>query len=198
MAYGGRIKLWREPDENGDFEPLTEKQLKRITSRAMNYCLWSVNNSSKTEKQLVDKMRQKHCPEDIIESTIADLKDRNLIDDISYAKFFISSKKNMKWGDSRISRELSRKGISEEDSRALFEESEEDPNEESEEDRARQFAERKMRSTKQLDRKKRVDRTVGAMARRGFPIGISYQIINELMEAETLEAEALESEINED
>lgn len=188
MAYG-KIKLWREPDENGDFADLTEKQKLRLTDRAFNYCTWSLGKSAKTEKQLTDKMRQKNCPEDIIELTIQRLSSYNYVNDEDFTTNFINTRRSMGWGDRKITMELSKRGIDQELSASTLEKLVEDEDDyDNEYSRAERFAEKKLRSVnKSLDKQKRVSRTVGAMVRKGFPMGICFEIVNRLIQAEELE-----------
>lgn len=188
MAYGTKkIKLWRTPDENGDFAELSEKQVIRLKERAFNYCVWSLSQAPKTVKQLTDKMLQKNCPQDILDETIQRLATYNYVNDEDFARSYISAKRSSGWGDRKISMELSKKGVERETADSLLAPPEEEETglfaEESEYDRAKRFAERKVRTIPaKLERRKKVDRTVGAMVRRGFPIGMSYEIAGSLIQ----------------
>lgn len=183
MTYK-KIKLWREPDENGDFAPLTERQIERLHQRSFNYCVWTLGKSAKTVKQLRDKMKKKNCPEDIMDATIAKLESYNYVNDEEFSRTFIVSRRLSGWGDRKISMELTFRGVDPELVRGIFEAEEEqlDEDDETEYDRAYRYAERKVRTLpSKLDRRKKIDRTVGAMARRGFSPGIAYGIANELI-----------------
>lgn len=186
MAYG-KIKLWQEPDENGDFTPLTEKQKLRLADRSFNYCVWSLGKSAKTVKQLTDKMKQKNCPEDIMDATIARLMEYNYVNDDEFTKSFVESRRTMGWGDRKISMELNKRGIPQELSREVIEEPREE-HEETEYERAYRFAEKKVRSLNStLDKRKKVERIVSAMVRRGFPMGICFEIANTLLSEDEAE-----------
>lgn len=190
MAYGNRSpKLWRTPDEYGEFPELTEEQMTRIKERAMNYCLWSLGESSKTTKQLVDKMRLKNCPETIIDLTINKLtNDYHYLDDVAYATNYHLDKKSYGWGMNRITMELRGKGISDTIIQNLMDQvTPEDVDDERAS--ARKFAVQKLKSTRSLDRQKRVNRVVGGLARKGFNMGVAYEVVNEVINEESEESE---------
>jgi SOS response regulatory protein OraA/RecX len=76
--------------------------------------------------------------------------------------------------------ELRRKGVSDEDIKNATEQ--ETWDDETEEDRARDFAERKVRSISTSgDLYKQRQRLVSTMIRRGFPMDISFKLANELV-----------------
>lgn len=178
MSYK-KMKVWLERDEEGELPELTETKRKRLTEKAFNYCCWAVGNAPKTKKQLEGKLRMKNCPEDIITSTLEKMASYGYLDDSDFAKSFMESKQHAGWGARKIRMELNRKGI---DPDILNEVLEEDDLE-SEEERARDFAQRKIRSIPMtLDRRKRVDRLVRAMVSRGFDMGLAFQMVNELID----------------
>lgn len=183
MAYG-RVKLWLERDEYGQLPEITEAKHKRLSEKAFNYCCWSLGNSAKSTQQLVEKMRQKNCPEDIITATIAKLSSYGYLDDQDFANSFRDSKRYAGWGARRIRMELQRKGVDPDIIDAALHEDDAD----SEMTRAREFAIKKMRSIPaSLEPRKKRDRLVRAMSSRGFDMGSAFQIVNELMDSEDSE-----------
>lgn len=184
MAY--KKKLWRTPDENGQFPELTEQQLEKLTQRAFNYCTWSLGQAPKTEHQLRQKMKEKNCPNDIMDATIEKLKNYGFINDKMFAQVFVNSKINSGMGNRRIKQELSRKGISNEMADELlapetFGEEEVDEREQ-EYQRAKQVAEKKFRSIPEsLDTQKKMRRLVNFIVTRGFPIDMAFDIANNLI-----------------
>lgn len=182
MAYQKK-KLWRTPDEHGEFAPLSEKQIERLKTRALNYCVWALGQAPKTEFELRKKMREKNCPEDIEEETIQKLHKYEYLNDRQVAQLYISAKINARWGNRRIQQELRRKGISEDLIEELFAQDEEINEEQDEEyERAYIFASRKVASMPDsLDDAKKSNRLVGALVRRGFPMDIAFKLSNELI-----------------
>lgn len=180
MAGPRKMKVWLERDENGQLPEIDEKKRERLTTRAFNYCVWALTQSAKTSKQLSDKMREKGCPEDILEATLVKLSSYGYLNDSEFAESFTSSKRSAGWGTRRIEMELRKRGVPDDDIAAATET--EGWGGETEEDRAREFAEKKARSIpRNLDRKKRSNRLVGAMVRRGFSMDLAFQLSNELI-----------------
>jgi regulatory protein len=184
MAYGnkqGGIKLWRAKDEEGNFPDLTEDDLKRITERAFNYCIWHLGQSNKTRKQLHDKMRERNCPDDIIESTLDKLEEMNYLSDVQYAKNFVASRQTYKHvGERKISQDLRQKGIPQDIIENAFEENTEDD----ERLRAKELLSKRLRSTRNVERQKRINRLVGYLSRNGYNGSIAFSVVKEALDAE--------------
>lgn len=185
VAYGKKIKLWRTPDEDGEFKPLTEKEVERMKVRAKNYCMWAIGNSPKTRKQLIDKMKQKNCPEEIIEETIASMEALLLVDDEGYAQNYVDMKQSSGKGKRKIAQDLRMKGIDPE----IIDQVLEETDEEDERERAVAFVRKRLPSVRRLDPKKRTNRLVGQLARNGYNIGMAYSVINEVLAEEGIDDE---------
>lgn len=170
--------------EDGDLVPLTEAQREKLKASAMNSCMWHLGQSSKTRKQLQDKLIAKEIPSDIIEETLGRLVELKYVDDENYAGIFVQNKQSFnKMGKSAIRQELRKKGIDQETiDNALEEISEED-----ERSRAKELVKKKLPSTRRLDRQKRINRLVGMLSRKGYSAGIVFSIINECLEEEAEE-----------
>lgn len=185
MAYGnkqGGIKLWRTKDEDGNFPELTEDDLKRISERAFNYCIWHLGESNKTRKQLHDKMRDRNCPDDIIESTLDKLEEMKYLSDAQYAKNFVESKQTYKnVGQRKIAQDLRQKGIPQEIIETAFEEN----TEEDERLRAKELVSKRMRSTRNVERQKRINRLVGYLSRNGYNGSMAFSVVKEAIDAES-------------
>lgn len=184
MTYGkkqGGIKLWRTKDEDGNFPELTEDALKRIKERAFNYCIWHLGQSSKTRKQLHDKMRDRNCPDEIIESTLDKLEEMHYLSDAQYAKNFVMSKQTYKHvGERKISQDLRQKGIPQDIIDSSFEEN----TEEDERERAKELLSKRLRSTRNVERQKRINRLVGYLSRNGYNGSIAFSVVKEALDAE--------------
>jgi regulatory protein len=184
MAYGkkqGGIKLWRTKDEDGNFPELKEDEIKRIKERAFNYCIWHLGQSNKTRKQLHDKMRERNCPDEIIESTLDKLEEMKYLSDAQYAKNFVQSKQVYRSiGERKISQDLRQKGIPQHIIESVFEENTEDD----ERERARELLSKRLRSTRNVERQKRINRLVGYLSRNGYNGGIAFSVVKEAIDAE--------------
>lgn len=185
MAYGkkqGGIKLWRTKDEEGNFPEISEDDVKRLKERAFNYCIWHLGQSNKTRKQLHDKMRDRNCPDDIIESTLDKLEEMKYLSDAQYAKNFVMSKQTFKnVGERRISQDLRQKGIPQDIIDRVFEENTEDD----ERERAKELLSKRLRSTRNVERQKRINRLVGYLSRNGYNGSIAFAVVKEALDAES-------------
>lgn len=193
MAYGKKVKLWREPNEDGTFDELTEKQIQRIKDRAMNYCMWSLGNASKTRKQLADKMREKNCPDDIAEYTLNRLEEMHLVNDNDYAESFVRSRQYARKGKRKIAQDLRMRGISSDIIDTVLE----DTDEEDETVRARELVEKKLPGTRHLERHKRVNRLVSNLVRNGYGMGVAFSVVNEALDNEPFDEDEDENEDDE-
>lgn len=181
---GPRKNPYIKYTDDGELVPLTEAQREKLKASAMNSCMWHLGQSSKTRKQLQDKLIAKEIPSDIIEETLDRLVELKYVDDENYAGIFVQNKQSFnKMGKSAIRQELRKKGIDQETiDNALEEISEED-----ERSRAKELVQKKLPSTRKLDRQKRVNRLVGMLSRKGYSPGIVFSIINECLEEEAEE-----------
>lgn len=92
-----------------------------LNKRARERSLFLLKDMDKTEKQIRDKLKLGDYPEDIINNAIEFLKKYGYVDDIRYAKLYISSKQNSK-SIKQIELELYKKGVNKETvSEALLE-----------------------------------------------------------------------------
>lgn len=181
---GPRKNPYIKYTDDGELVPLTEAQREKLKASAMNSCMWHLGQSSKTRKQLQDKLIAKEIPSDIIEETLDRLVELKYVDDENYAGIFVQNKQSFnKMGKSAIRQELRKKGIDQETiDNALEEISEED-----ERSRAKELVKKKLPSTRRLDRQKRINRLVGMLSRKGYSAGIVFSIINECLEEEAEE-----------
>lgn len=92
-----------------------------LNKRARERSLFLLKDMDKTEKQIRDKLKLGDYPEDIINNAIEFLKKYGYVDDIRYAKLYISSKQNSK-SIKQIELELYKKGVNKENvSKVLLE-----------------------------------------------------------------------------
>lgn len=177
--------------EDGELIPLTDAQREKLKASAMNSCMWHLGQSSKTKKQLRDKLVLKEIPEDIIEETLERLVELQYVDDENYADIFVQNKQAFnKMGKGAIRQELRKKGIDQETIENALEEISEDD----ERVRARELVLKKLPSTRNLDRQKRMNRLVGMLSRKGYGGNIVFGVINECLneEAEELAEEDID------
>lgn len=167
-------------------EPFTEELKQKLIKRGENYCLWLLGRSDKTRKELSDKLRFKGYPDEVIEAIINKLLEDRYINEENYTENFVRSRSEYrKQGKSAISSELRRKGIPDE----IINEALESISSDDERENAKELVESKIHSTRNLEAKKRINRLVGMLARKGYGIGLAFEIVNEVLNEHALNDE---------
>lgn len=166
------------PDEFGNY---TDKQIAKLKSRARNVCVWYLAKRRHTRKELVDHLKERQIPEDIIEETLARLEEEGHVNDESYAKDFIDSRRDFqKLGSQAIRYKLILKGIDSSIIDELLSELEEDDLYET----ALYHAKKKVKTMRKLTPQKQLQRIVATLAYKGYSGSMSYkaaqQAINEI------------------
>ena len=121
QLYKGEVrKLGIKADSQFSNESYNE-MYNILNKRAREHSLFLLKDMDKTEKQIRDKLKLGDYPEDIINNAIEFLKKYGYVDDIRYAKLYISSKQNSK-SIKQIELELYKKGVNKENvSKVLLE-----------------------------------------------------------------------------
>lgn len=113
QLYKGEVrKLGIKADSQFSDESFNE-MYNILNKRARERLLFLLKDMDKTEKQIRDKLKLGDYPEDIINNAIEFLKKYGYVDDIRYAKLYISSKQNSK-SIKQIELELYKKGVNKE------------------------------------------------------------------------------------
>lgn len=94
-----------------------------LFDRGKERALYMLDNSYKTRKYIVDKLKAGFYPDDIIEKVVSFLEEINLINDLRYAEMYIEYKANSK-SKRQITQDLFVKGIDKEIIEKAFENSE--------------------------------------------------------------------------
>lgn len=159
-------------------EPFTDEIKNKLIKRGENYCLWLLGKSDKTKKELSDKLRLKGYPDEVIEVVIQKIINDGYVNDENYTENFVRSRTTYrKQGRNAISSELRRKGVSDE----VISEALEGITDDDERVNAKSLVESKVFSTRNLESQKRVNRLVGMLARKGYSIGMAYEVVNEVL-----------------
>jgi len=175
-----RPKSWiPEPAEDGEPAVLTEEQRTRIAERCMNLAVWHLGQGARTHKQLADAMAKHDAPADIIEKTMTRLVDLGYVNDTAYAASYVQSRhEGQRKGSGAIRRELQSKGVDSETIAEALEAVDGDA------ERANAFtlARRKALSTQGVERQKRVQRIVGMLVRKGYSMGVAFEVTREAID----------------
>lgn len=178
--YQKKSRFYVEPDE-----PLTEKQLERLLKKMENICVWYLTKGKKTRKELEMKLRERRYPKDYIDRVLDKLEARGEIDDKEYAEYFAYSRHQYdRLGKRAIENKLRLKGVSSE----IIAEAVELIDVDEEYENAKILVERRVRSTRNLEPQKRLERLARMLIGKGYDLGTAFTIVKEVL-AEVKDAE---------
>ncbi|MFI5680755.1 recombination regulator RecX [Streptomyces cellulosae] len=159
--------------------------------RARAICLRLLTGTPRTRKQLADALRKREIPDDAAEEVLSRFEDVGLINDSAFADAWVESRHHGRGLARRaLAQELRTKGV---DS-TLIDAAVAQLDSEQEEATARELVARKLRSTRGLDRDKRLRRLAGMLARKGYSEGMALRVVRQALEEEGEETEFLEDE----
>ncbi|MFJ5733278.1 recombination regulator RecX [Streptomyces paradoxus] len=159
--------------------------------QARAICLRLLTGTPRTRKQLADALRKRQIPEDAAEEVLSRFEEVGLINDGAFADAWVESRHHGRGLARRaLARELRTKGV---DS-TVIDEAVSQLDSEQEEATARELVDRKLRSTRGLDRDKRLRRLAGMLARKGYPEGMALRVVRQALEEEGEDTEFLADE----
>ncbi|MEU7108069.1 recombination regulator RecX [Streptomyces sp. NPDC046215] len=162
----------------------------RPEEQARAICLRLLTGSPRTRKQLADALAKKGIPAEVAEEVLSRFEEVGLIDDSAFAGAWVESRHRGRGLARRaLTQELRTKGVAS----AVIDEAVGQLDAEQEERTARELVERKLRSTRGLDRDKRLRRLAGMLARKGYPEGLALRVVRRALEEEGEEPELLDS-----
>ncbi|WP_069169110.1 recombination regulator RecX [Streptomyces griseus] len=157
--------------------------------QARAICLRLLTGTPRTRKQLADALRKREIPDEAADEVLSRFEDVGLIDDAAFADAWVESRHHGRGLARRaLVRELRTKGV---DS-AVIDEAVGQLDPEQEEVTARELVARKLRSTRGLDRDKRLRRLAGMLARKGYGEGMALRVVRQALEAEGEDTEGLD------
>ncbi|MFE6700910.1 recombination regulator RecX [Streptomyces sp. NPDC057718] len=157
--------------------------------QARNICLRLLTGTPRTRKQLADALRKREIPDEAAEEVLARFEDVGLIDDAAFAGAWVESRHHGRGLARRaLVRELRTKGV---DS-AVIDEAVGQLDSDQEEETARELVARKLRSTRGLDRDKRLRRLAGMLARKGYGEGMALRVVRQALEEEGEDTQGLD------
>ncbi|GAB3481510.1 regulatory protein RecX [Nocardiopsis coralliicola] len=149
--------------------------------RARQICLRLLTMGPRTRAQLAEALHKHEIDEGVAAGVLDRLGEAGLIDDQAFAAAWVESRHTGRGLGRRVlAAELHRRGVDAETVRSAVD----DISADTEEETARSVARRKLASTRGKDDATRVRRTMGVLARKGFPGGLAYRVIREELEAE--------------
>ncbi|MEU1311668.1 recombination regulator RecX [Streptomyces cinnamoneus] len=171
------------PSRAGGGAPLPPEEQARVI------CLRLLTGSPRTRKQLADALAKRGIADEVAAEVLSRFENVGLIDDAAFADAWVESRHRGRGLARRaLARELRTKGV---DS-ALIDEAVGQLDPEQEERTARELVERKLRSTRGLDREKRLRRLAGMLARKGYSEGLALRVVRRALEEEGDDPELLD------
>ncbi|MFD5449943.1 recombination regulator RecX [Streptomyces sp. NPDC003470] len=159
--------------------------------QARAICLRLLTGTPRTRRQLADALRKREIPDEAAEEVLSRFEEVGLINDSAFADAWVESRHHGRGLARRaLARELRTKGV---DS-TLIDAAVSQLDSEQEEETARELVARKLRSTRGLDRDKRLRRLAGMLARKGYPEGMALRVVRQALEEEGEDTEFLGGE----
>ncbi|MFI6459996.1 recombination regulator RecX [Streptomyces sp. NPDC050538] len=159
--------------------------------RARGICLRLLTGNPRTRKQLADALRKREIPDEVADEVLSRFEEVGLINDGAFADAWVESRHHGRGLARRaLAQELRTKGV---DS-TLIDEAVAQLDSEQEETTARELVDRKLRSTRGLDRDKRLRRLAGMLARKGYSQGMALRVVRQALEEEGEDTEFLGDE----
>jgi regulatory protein len=193
---GRRGRGFKEPSDEDEGASSSSRAEQGASSgdpaeRARAICLRLLTGTPRTRKQLADALRKREIPDDVAEEVLSRFEDVGLINDSAFADAWVDSRHHGRGLARRaLARELRTKGV---DS-TLIDEAVGRLDSEQEEETARELVARKLRSTRGLDRDKRLRRLASMLARKGYPEGMALRVVRQALEEEGEDTESLEDD----
>lgn len=165
-------------------QKLIEDELNRLDQeldkrRAVNHAVLLLSYRARSTHEIADRLFQAGFSPETASLAIEKLEELGYLDDESFAQSWIKSRMNSKlYGSKRIKQELKLKGIADEIISAKLEENVSVDNEY---ERARELAESKLSSYKDLDRAVSFRRLSQFLLRRGYSPAIAYEICKSVL-----------------
>ncbi|QRV30567.1 recombination regulator RecX [Streptomyces californicus] len=173
----------------GEGEPRGSAEPRDPVEQARGICLRLLTGTPRTRKQLADALRKREIPDEAAEEVLSRFEDVGLIDDAAFAGAWVESRHHGRGLARRaLVRELRTKGV---DS-AVIDEAVGQLDADQEEETARELVARKLRSTRGLDRDKRLRRLAGMLARKGYGEGMALRVVRQALEEEGEDTESLD------
>ncbi|MEW2352740.1 regulatory protein RecX [Spirillospora sp. NPDC029432] len=156
--------------------------------RAREICLRLLGMGPRTRAQLADALRRKGIPDEVAEGVLGRFTEVGLIDDEAFAQAWVQSRHSGRGLARRaLAAELRRRGVAQE----TVNDAVETLDSEQEERTARRLIERKAAATRGVDPAKRTRRLVGVLARKGYPPGLAYRVVRDVLAEEGTEVEEM-------
>ena len=150
-------------------------------ARARQICLRLLTAAPRTRAELAAALSRRGVPGEAAEAVLGRFADVGLIDDAAFARAWVESRHYSRGLSRRsLSAELRRRGVETEEIREAVDAL----GPEQEVATARRLMEQKMADTRGQRPEARIRRAAGTLARKGYPPGLVFRLIKEVLEQE--------------
>ncbi|MGI8535375.1 MAG: regulatory protein RecX [Mycobacteriales bacterium] len=171
-----------EPDPAADTGPDAD-----VESFARQIMLRRLTDQPRTRADLADTLAKKRVPDEVARAQLDRFTDVGLIDDESFARSWVESRRRSKGLAGRaLAHELRRKGVDDE----IVAETIGGIDAEDERETARLLVRKKLRSMRSQDAQTQTRRLAGMLARKGYSAGVAFSVVREEL---AVHAEALDT-----
>lgn len=192
MPYAKRRRPERQDGFSGSPRTEQEKPPQDPAEQARAICLRLLTGTPRTRKQLADALEKREIPEDVAQEVLSRFEDVGLINDAAFADAWVESRHHGRGLARRaLARELRTKGVD----ATVIDEAVGQLDSDQEEATARELVARKLRSTRGLERDRRLRRLAGMLARKGYGEGMALRVVKQALEEEGEDTEGLEESL---
>ena len=145
--------------------------------KARAYAFLLLNYRLRSENELKARLKQKGFSEELAETTVSFLKDKEFIDDRVFAKGWVSSRLKRPLGLRKIEQELAQKGLAQETIQDALAQAKEHYNESQV---VSQLAQQRFSKLKDIEPLKAKVRVYAYLTRRGFSPEVGGEVIRDV------------------
>lgn len=150
-------------------------------SVARTIVLTKLTSQARSRAELAEALAGRNVPDDVAAQVLDRFEEVGLVDDAEFADTWVRTRQESRGLSRRaLSVELRRKGVDDEVAQEALEQVTRDD----EWAAASRLVQRKLRSTRGLEREKRYRRLVGMLARKGYGSGVAQGVVAEALRAE--------------
>ncbi len=188
-SYGAASSETRSTETRSTETRSTEAQ--DPEARARQICLRLLTIAPKTRAQLAQAMHRSGVPDEAAEAVLTRFTDAGLIDDAAFARAWVESRHYSRGLSKRsLSAELRRHGVQNDEIREAVDALDS----EQEVDTARRLVEQKLASSRGRPPEARARQAAGMLARKGYPPGLAFRLIREVMQQEGAELDEMDAD----
>ena len=153
------------------------REIQDPAAKARGYAFLLLEFRSRSEKEIVERLKKKKFSPQVIRETVLFLKAKDFIDDHYFARAWVDSRRLRNFGPRRIRQELKLKGVA---SDIIEQQLDAGLDNYSEKNIVEKLIQNKLRRAKGLEPQKAKRRVYAYLLRRGFSADVVLEALNQL------------------